>query len=266
MRQQRPIGAVTRGTTHPNRLRRVDRWILHSQRRQLHDEPDPLVVDLGFGAHPSTTVELAQRLRQGLAPAVSGLRVMGLDLDSQRVARARAVAPQGVSFAVGGFEIPVVGRVSVLRAFNVLRQYDAGEVGSAWAQMQSRLTPRGVLVEGTCDELGRLSSWVCLGRHQPLSLTISMSLRHLHRPSDLAARLPKVLIHDNVPGQPIHAFLASLDAAWLRHAPLATFGARQRFVASARTLRDEGWPIIGSAARWRLGELSVDWAAVAPRA
>ncbi len=222
------------------------------------------MVDLGFGSHPSTTVELAQRLTRGLGPAASGLRVVGLDLDPQRVARAQAAAPPGVRFALGGFEIPVAGQVSVLRAFNVLRQYDAREVGVAWAQMQSRLTPRGVLVEGTCDELGRLASWVCLDRHRPLSLTISMSLRHLERPSSLAARLPKVLIHDNVPGQAIHAFLARLDEAWLRHAPLATFGARQRFIAAARTLREAGWPIIGGTARWRLGELTVDWSAVAP--
>jgi len=30
-------------------------------------------------------------------------------------------------------------------------------------------------------------------------------------------------------------------------------------------MRDAGWPIRASKARWRLGELTVDWAAVEPR-
>ena len=60
--------------------------------------------------------------------------------------------------------------------------------------------------------------------------------------------------------------LRELDAQWARHAPLATFSPRQRFIAAVRSLRDAGWPVHGGVARWRLGELTVDWSAVAPRA
>ena len=44
----------------------------------------------------------------------------------------------------------------------------------------------------------------------------------------------------------------------------ASYGARQRFLATAATLRGDGWPVLDGPRRWRLGELTVDWAAVAP--
>ena len=46
-RASRPVGTITRGTTHPNRLRRVDRWIAHAGGRALRAAADPVVVDLG---------------------------------------------------------------------------------------------------------------------------------------------------------------------------------------------------------------------------
>ena len=52
------IGDITRGTTHPNRLRRIDRWILHRPCSIIRAAADPLVVDLGYGASPVTTVEM----------------------------------------------------------------------------------------------------------------------------------------------------------------------------------------------------------------
>ena len=50
----------------------------------------------------------------------------------------------------------------MIRAFNVLRQYDESEVDAAWTAMTARLAPGGLLVEGTCDELGRHAWWVAL--------------------------------------------------------------------------------------------------------
>jgi hypothetical protein len=130
--------------------------------------------------------------------------------------------------------------------------------------MQSRLSPDGRIIEGTCDELGRYASWVTLNSSGPLSFSVSLRLQGLEVPSKVAERLPKALIHHNVPGEKIHAFLEALDAAWLKHSPLASFGALQRFVAACQQMVDTGWPVNKDAKRWRLGELSVDWAAVAP--
>jgi hypothetical protein len=253
-------GRITRGTTGTNRLRRVDRWM--ATLPQLRRTDDPLVVDLGYGASATTSLELHSRLR-AVRPDVE---VLGLEVDPERVRLASESARPGVSFALGGFEVPVPrGRRPVLiRALNVLRQYDESEVASAWARMLARLQPGGVLVEGTCNEIGRVASWVALEPSGPVSFTVSLRLAELERPSVVAERLPKVLIHRNVPGEPVHRLLTDLDHAWATHAPLSAFGPTQRWVATAESMRDAGWPVHGGRSRWRLGELTVDWAAVAP--
>ncbi len=256
------IGTATRGTTAPNRLRRVDRWLTGCQASRLRRAPDrPLVVDLGFGASPVTTVELAERLRR-VRPDVD---VVGLEIDPQRVERAARWARPGVSFARGGFELPVPDgrRPTVVRACNVLRQYDAGQVRPAWERMLRRVSDDGLLVDGTCDEAGRVASWVAVERGGPVSVTVSLRLGGLDVPSVVAERLPKVLIHRNVPGEPVHRFLAALDAAWAHAAPYRAYGARQRFLRTCALLEHE-WPLLGGPARWRLGEVTVAWSALAP--
>jgi hypothetical protein len=253
-------GRITRGTTGTNRLRRVDRWMATVP--ALRRTEDPLVVDLGYGASATTTLELAERLRR-VRPDVE---VLGLEIDPERVRIASLAARPGVSFALGGFEVPVPGgrRPAMLRALNVLRQYDESEVAGSWARMLARLQPGGVLVEGTCSELGRVASWVALKKTGPVSLTVSLRLAELERPSIVAERLPKALIHRNVAGERIHDFLRELDRQWARNAPLSAFGPTQRWVATAEGMRDAGWPVHGGRSRWRLGELTVDWSAVAP--
>jgi hypothetical protein len=257
---RRPEGRITRGTTGTNRLRRVDRWI--AAHPALRAAADPLVVDLGFGASAATTLELRDRL----AAVRPDVEVVGVEIDPDRVRLANERARDGVTFLLGGFEMPLPGerRPAIVRAFNVLRQYDESEVGLAWATMSGRLQPDGLLAEGTCDELGRVSTWVGLGPTGPETFTISLRLRGLERPSIAAERLPKALIHRNVPGERIHALLTDLDAAWDRRAGLGVFGATQRFLAVVGDLRDAGWPVLSRPGRSRLGELSLPWAAVAP--
>jgi hypothetical protein len=90
----------------------------------------------------------------------------------------------------------------------------------------------------------------------------------MERPSDLAERLPKTLIHRNVPGEPVHAFLRDFDRAWDRAAPYSALGSRQRWLAAVVSLSD-GWPVLryppyGGHGRWRLGEVTLPWAALAP--
>jgi hypothetical protein len=259
---RRPIGSVTRGTTGPNRLRRVDSWLADRARDALLAAADPLVVDLGFGATPVTAVELRRRL----AAVRPDVRVVGLEIDPVRVADAqRVAAPPGLSFARGGFELAGL-RPLIVRAFNVLRQYDEMAVPDAWSTMIAQLAPGGLVVEGTCDELGRRATWVSLDATGPLSLTLAARLATLDRPVTLAERLPKALIHHNVPGQPVHAFLTALDGAWLGAAGYAAFGARQRWIHAVAALRTAGWPILDRSRRWRSGEVTVAWSAVSPAA
>ena len=264
MAGQRPEGVITRGTTNPNRLRRCDRWLAGPEGWRLRRPgPPPVVVDLGYGASPVTAVELSDRLRR-VRPDVE---VVGVEIDPERVDAARPLERPGLRFVRGGFEVPLPGgaRPTIVRAFNVLRQYDEADVARAWARTSERLAEDGLLVDGTCDELGRLAAWVAVTTAGPRSLTLSWRLRALQRPGTVAERLPKVLIHRNVPGEPVHALLTALDDTWERHAALASYGARQRFVATAEALRAAGWPVLDGPSRWRLGELTVGWDAVRPR-
>lgn len=263
-RTGRPLGNTTRGTTNPNRMRRVDRWMTGSQGWRLRPETTgapPIAVDLGFGASPATAVEFYERVR-AISPTA---RVFGIEIEPERVARGVALHLEGLDFRLGGFEIPIESDATVIRAFNVLRQYDESDVPGIWETMADRLTEHGMIIEGTCDEIGRRSSWVTLTKGGPQTLSISLRFGAFTRPSDVAERLPKALIHRNISGERIHDFLTAADAAWLSAAPLATFGNKQRWVSMCRALRESGWPICDSASRWRLGEVTVKWEAVAPR-
>jgi hypothetical protein len=252
----KPVGAVTRGTTNPNRLRRVDNFIAYRCRDLLADAAVPLVVDLGFGATPVTAIELQARLAAAVRADVA---VFGLEIDPVRVADAQqSAAPPLLQFRRGGFELAGL-RPVVVRAMNVLRQYPEGGVADAWRTM----TATGAfLVEGTCDELGRIATWACVDASGPLTLTLSARLSDLEHPATLAERLPKALIHHNVPGEPVHELLRALGKAW--DACAGPFGRRQRWLAAVQWMRDEGWPVRDGRTRWRLGELTVPWPARLP--
>ncbi len=213
------------------------------------------MIDLGFGSSPVTTVELHRRL----AALRGDVQVIGLELDPERVAAARPQQRPGLTFAKGGFEL-AGHRPVVIRALNVLRQYPEDAAAAAWETMRLRLSADGVLIEGTSDELGRRCAWVTLGPHGPRSLTLAAHLPSLDRPSDLAVRLPKSLIHRNRPGEAVHALLHELDAAWAREASLAVFGPRQRWIGACARL---DWPQL-TPGRSRFGELTVPWESVAP--
>jgi hypothetical protein len=242
----------------------------------------PLIVDLGFGASPVTTLELYRKIRA----VVPDAEVLGLEIDRARVAtacrrlaaaRAEGEALPGLSFALGGFELPTPRRPVLVRAFNVLRQYPEERAWAAWSTLRAGLAPGGALVEGTCDEIGRRAVWVTLPAPRAAGpgeeaaqelITFSVRLASLGRPSDLAERLPKTLIHRNVQGEPVHQFLRDFDRAWDSAAPYSAFGPRQRWLAAITAL-SAGWPVIrrppqGGHRRWRLGEVSLPWAALAP--
>ncbi|WP_068470496.1 methylase [Kocuria varians] len=255
--QSRPVGSITRGTTNPNRLRRADRYLTGVLAPLLRRAADPLLVDLGFGAAPVTTVELLRRARTVRRD---------VEIDPERVDAARVHAGPGLDFRRGRFEIPTGERRPVfVRAFNVLRQYPVEEVPAAWQLACARLAPGGVLMDGTCDEIGRLATWLCLDGRGPRTFTVSLRPGSYETPSEVAARLPKILIHRNVADEPVHEFLAAADAAWRASAPLSPFGPRHRWMATCRELRASGWPVLHGPRRWRLGELTVPWEAVAPR-
>ena len=81
-------GRITRGKTAPNRLRRVDAFIATYDPTLLRRRDGLFagapVVDLGYGAEPVTTLQMAARLRQ-VSP---DLPVVGVEIDPERVAKA----------------------------------------------------------------------------------------------------------------------------------------------------------------------------------
>ncbi len=239
----------------------MDHWIAYACGDALRAAAEPLVVDLGYGASPVTAIELRRRLAAAVRPDVV---VAGLEIDPVRVAAAAPAAdPPGLTFGRGGFELAGL-RPVLVRAFNVLRQYAEPEVGPAWRTMTGALQPGGVLVEGTCDELGRLAGWLLVDAAGPRSLTLAARLSTLDNPGVLAERLPKALIHHNVPGTGVHALIRALEDGWRDAAPYATFGPRQRWLRTVESVRSAGWPVLDRPGRWRLGEVTVAWTAVAP--
>lgn len=255
-----PVGVPTRGTTGFNRLRKSDRWLVaqpqvqHLLRSAARAGRPPVAVDVGYGASHTTTVEWARHLRS-VEPSV---QVTGLEIEPSRVLLPR----DGVNFALGGFELAGM-RADVVRAFNVLRQYDADQVRDAWATMQERLHPGGVLIEGTCCELGRRSTWVLLDHSGPQTLTMAWTPGCVDKPSDIAERLPKALIHQNTPGHAIHEVLCEMDAAWNLAAPLAVFGPRVRWRAALDHFHvATGLPRLSSRRRLSDSSLTVPWSAV----
>src|SRR5262245_46032818 len=130
---RKPEGQPTRGKTAVNRLRRVDSFFLRYDPALISSQDGAfaraLYVDLGYGAEPTTTLESAARLRR-VNPSLS---VLGVEIDPQRVAAARPFADAQTDFRLGGFNLPLRNGESVrlVRAFNVLRQYDESQFAPA---------------------------------------------------------------------------------------------------------------------------------------
>lgn len=261
---RRPLGQPTRGKTARNRLRRVDTFLaLYDPGlfcREGGAYAGSLVVDLGYGFEPVTTLETAARLRR-INPE---LRVLGVEIDPDRVAAAQPYADELTCFRLGGFNLPLrlrgdgtAERARVIRAFNVLRQYPESEVAAAWEMMGRSLLPGGLLIEGTAEPFGRV--WVAnllrRGPHSGLTageadaglrhegLVFSTNFRLGFDPAAFQAVLPKNLIHRVIPGEPIHTFFAAWKRAAQETSATQVWGMRQWFVAAAQRLAALGYAV-----------------------
>lgn len=248
---RRPQGQETRGKTARNRLRRVDNFMLMYEPAIVgsphYDYAQSFFVDLGYGAEPFTTLESAARFRR-CNPL---LPVLGVEIDPARVADAQAYADAHTHFRLGGFNLPMQRgeTVRLVRAFNVLRQYEEAAVTEAYALLAHHVLPGGLLIEGTSDPFGRL--WVAhvLRRH-PLtpswlheSTIFSTNFRTGFDPADFQAILPKDLIHRVTPGEPIYDFFQDWKEAARITSFQRTWGMRQWFVASIHALAHRGYRI-----------------------
>jgi SAM-dependent methyltransferase len=216
------MGQITRGKTAPNRLRKTDTFLAVAYPEFVRHLPG-LYVDLGYGAFPITSVETLIRLRRLNAR----LRVLGVEIDPQRVADAQPFAQTGLEFRLGGFNLPLKDgeRAAVVRAFNVLRQYSETDVETALAALEKALAPNGLLIEGTCNPDGRLMVFNLFtltpgpspterGELQRTTLVFAPSLHKDFLPRQLQPVLPKNFIHHAEPGGLIDEFFAAWHKSW----------------------------------------------------
>lgn len=249
-RPTKPEGQPTRGKTASNRLRRVDNFLLLHEPSLLTRNDgsfrDSWFVDLGYGFDARTTLESAQRFRK----VNPDLRILGVEIDRERVKAALPFADAKTDFRLGGFNLPMKAgeHVRLIRAFNVLRQYEEEDVTSAYEHLAEHVLPGGLMIEGTSMPFGQVWSANLVRRtgggswsHE--ALVFSTNFRMGFDITEFQAVLPKNYIHHVTPGEPIFQFFNAWKdcAASTSHAK--AYGLRQWFIAAAEELATRGYKI-----------------------
>ncbi len=181
-------------------------------------------MDLGYGAEAVTTLEAAERFRR-VNPA---LKVLGVEIEPERVAAALPFADARTFFRLGGFNLPLLPgeHVRLIRAFNVLRQYEERDVQPAWEQMARSVLPGGLLIEGTSNPTGGIWAANLLRRAAggwvQEALVFFTNFHTGFDPELFQTILPKNYIHRVLPGEPIGEFFAAWKAPGPKPARRAT--------------------------------------------
>ena len=247
---KRPEGQPTRGKTAFNRLRRVDNFILLYEPSLLTRTDGlfarALFVDLGYGFDARTTLESTRRFR-GVNP---DLKILGVEIETERVEAALPYADEKTFFRLGGFNLPLKEgeHVRLIRAFNVLRQYEEKDFAPAYERLAQYVLPGGLMIEGTSNPFGSL--WVAnlvtkkeTGDWGLEALVCSTNFRLGFEVTDFQAVLPKNLIQHVVPGEPIYDFFEAWKQSAAETSVMKAYGLRQWFVRSAESLAQKGYKI-----------------------
>ena len=248
----RPQGQMTRGKTARNRLRRSDIFMLLTEGPliRMQDEPGKpsFYVDLGYGFEPFTTLETAERLRS----QNPRLQVLGVEIDPERVKAAEPFADELTFFRLGGFNLPLKEgeQVRLIRAFNVLRQYEESEWAAPIELLGQQLIPGGMLLEGTSNPFGSVWTANIIRRSQippyPVlheGFLFSTNFHMGFTPDLFQPVLTKNYIHRMVPGEKIYEFMERWKTACRIQAPMRTYGLRTLFCAAAGELSAAGYAI-----------------------
>jgi len=255
---KKPEGQRTRGKTTSNRLRRVDNFILLYEPSLLTRTEDlfcdSIFVDLGYGSNARTTLESAARFRR----VNPNLKILGVEIDKERVEAALPYEDDKTFFRLGGFNLPLKEgeHVRLIRAFNVLRQYEEKDFAPAYERLAQYVIPDGLMIEGTSNPFG--SIWVAnlarkLESGKPAlsdvegwcmeALVFSTNFRSGFDVEEFQTILPKNLIHHVVKGEPIYDFFEAWKQSAKETSSAKTFGVRQWFIASAESLAGKGYRI-----------------------
>jgi hypothetical protein len=261
---KKPVGQPTRGKTASNRLRRVDNFILLYEPLLLTRTDglfaDSMFVDLGYGFDARTTLESAARFRR----VNPDLKILGVEIEKERVEAARPYADEKTFFRLGGFNLPVKEgeHVRLIRAFNVLRQYEEKDFAPAYERLAQYVLTDGLMIEGTSNPFG--SIWCAnvvrkLDSGKPAlskvegwdmeALVFSTNFRMGFDIEEFQTILPKNLIHHVVPGEPIYDFFEAWKGSAAETAAMKTYGPRQWFIAAGERLAERGYAI-ASQRKW----------------
>ena len=247
---KKQMGQPTRGKTASNRLRRVDNFILLYEPSLLTRTDglfaESLFVDLGYGFDPRTTLESAARFRK-LNP---NLNILGVEIDKERVEAALPFADDKTFFRLGGFNLPLHSgeTVRLIRAFNVLRQYEEQDFAPAYERLAEFVLPSGLMIEGTSTPYGQLWAANLVRRTENASwkmeaLVFSTNFRLGFEAQEFQTILPKNYIHRMMRGEPIHEFFEAWKHSAAETSSAKTFGLKQWFASSAESLARKGFRI-----------------------
>ena len=247
---KKPEGQPTRGKTAANRLRRVDNLILLYEPSLLTRADglfaDALFVDLGYGFDARTTLESTARFRR-VNPK---LKIMGVEIDQERVEAALPFADDKTFFRLGGFNLPLKEgeHVRLIRAFNVLRQYEEKDFAPAYERLAQYVLPGGLMIEGTSNPFG--SIWAAnlvrkveSGSWNVEALVFSTNFRMGFDVQEFQTILPKNLIQHVVPGEEIFDFFEAWKQSAKETSATKVYGARHWFMAAAESLARKGYKV-----------------------
>jgi hypothetical protein len=248
----KPEGQPTRGKTADNRLRRVDNFILLYEpsllTRTQDGFADSFFVDLGYGFDARTTLESARRFRR-VNPS---LPILGVEIDRDRVEAARPFADGKTFFRLGGFNLPLKEgeRVRLIRAFNVLRQYEEKDFAPAYERLAQYVLPGGLMLEGTSNPFGSIWSAnvarrtdASRGSWRMEALVFSTNFRMGFEVEEFQTILPKNYIHRMVKGEAIFDFFEAWKRSAAETIAATVYGPRQWFTAAAESLATKGYHV-----------------------
>lgn len=239
---KKPQGTITRGKTAKNRLRQVDHFIMIYDPMLISANGNELFVDLGYGFEATTTIELASRFH-AINPL---LKVLGVEIDPERVEKALPFKDQFTDFRLGGFNVPIKSgeKIRGIRAFNVLRQYEESDVIAAWDEMGRNVIEGGILVEGTSNPNG--SIWVANilrmknGSWAEEGIVFYTNFYKGFQLTDFQAVLPKNYIHRMIEGEMIFDLFEKWRTALYETSAQRSWGDKAWFVSAAKLLCQNG--------------------------
>jgi hypothetical protein len=203
------------------------------------------------------------------------LKIIGVEIDKERVDAAMPFADENTFFRLGGFNLPLKKNehARLIRAFNVLRQYEEKDFLPAYETLAPYVLPDGLMIEGTSNPFG--SIWVAnLARRSDVTPSETRSLAHLKEtlqlpggsfrvtdpwkmealvfstnfhlgfdPGEFQTILPKNLIHRVVRGEAIYDFFEAWKASASEMSAVKTYGVKQWFVSTAEQLAKKGFDV-----------------------